>query len=108
MGKGNAVLTRAKKEKNDEFYTQKKDIEKELIYYYSHLKDKIVYCNCDDYRKSKFVEYFIENFDKIGGIILSADKAVIDGKWINKKGCFTLDGKNLFKRFIIKRDDSIP
>lgn len=66
MGKENAALHRAKKTKNDEFYTQKKDIEKELIYYYSHLKDKIVYCNCDDYRKSKFVEYFMENFDKIG------------------------------------------
>ena len=66
MGKGNAALTRAKREKNDEFYTQKKDIESELIYYHNHLKDKIVYCNCDDYRKSKFVEYFMENFNKIG------------------------------------------
>ena len=66
MDKRNAALTRAKKEKNDEFYTQKKDIENELIHYHSHLKDKIVYCNCDDYRKSKFVEYFMENFDKIG------------------------------------------
>ena len=66
MGKGNAALKRARREKNDEFYTQKKDIEKELIHYYHHLKDKIVYCNCDDYRKSKFVEYFMENFDKIG------------------------------------------
>ena len=66
MGKGNAALTRARKEKNDEFYTQKKDIESELIHYHKHLKDKIVYCNCDDYRKSKFVEYFMENFDKIG------------------------------------------
>ena len=63
MGKGNAALTRAK---NDEFYTQKKDIEKELMHYHHHLKDKIVYCNCDDYRKSKFVEYFMENFEKIG------------------------------------------
>ena len=59
-------LKRAKREKNDEFYTQKKDIESELINYYKHLKDKIVYCNCDDYRKSKFVEYFMENFEKIG------------------------------------------
>ena len=59
-------LKRAKKEKNDEFYTQKKDIENELIHYHKHLKDKIVYCNCDDYRKSKFVEYFMENFEKIG------------------------------------------
>lgn len=66
MAKGNAALTRAKKAKNDEFYTQKKDIENELIHYHSHLKDKIVYCNCDDYRKSKFVEYFMENFEKIG------------------------------------------
>lgn len=62
----NALFNRAKKEKNDEFYTQKKDIENELIYYHKHLKDKIVYCNCDDYRKSKFVEYFMENFEKIG------------------------------------------
>ena len=66
MGKGNAALHRAKREKNDEFYTQKKDIENELIHYHKHLKDKIVYCNCDDYRKSKFVEYFMENFEKIG------------------------------------------
>lgn len=66
MDKGNAALHRAKREKNDEFYTQKKDIENELIHYHSHLKDKIVYCNCDDYRKSKFVEYFMENFEKIG------------------------------------------
>ena len=66
MSKGNAVLKRAKREKNNEFYTQKKDIENELIHYHHHLKDKIVYCNCDDYRKSKFVEYFMENFEKIG------------------------------------------
>ena len=66
MSKGNAALKRAKREKNDEFYTQKKDIENELIHYHHHLKDKIVYCNCDDYRKSKFVEYFMENFEKIG------------------------------------------
>ena len=66
MAKVNASLNRAKREKNDEFYTQKKDIENELIHYHHYLKDKIVYCNCDDYRKSKFVEYFMENFEKIG------------------------------------------
>ena len=59
-------LNRARREKNNEFYTKKKDIESELVHYHKHLKDKIVYCNCDDYRKSKFVEYFMENFDKIG------------------------------------------
>ena len=66
MAKENAALNRARKQKNDEFYTQKKDIENELIHYHHYLKDKIVYCNCDDYRKSKFVEYFMENFEKIG------------------------------------------
>ena len=66
MDKRNAALHRAKREKNDEFFTQKKDIENELIHYHKHLKDKIVYCNCDDYNKSKFVEYFLENFEKIG------------------------------------------
>ena len=66
MSKVNASLKRARKQKNDEFYTQKKDIENELIHYHHYLKDKIVYCNCDDYRKSKFVEYFMENFEKIG------------------------------------------
>ena len=59
-------LKRARREKNNEFYTKKKDIESELVHYHKHLKDKIVYCNCDDYRKSKFVEYFMENFDNIG------------------------------------------
>lgn len=62
----NAALKRAKVNKDDEFYTKKKDIESELIHYHTYLKDKIVYCNADDHRKSKFVEYFMENFEKIG------------------------------------------
>ena len=44
----NTNLNNAKREKNDEFYTQLEDIEKELSYYTSHFKDKVVYCNCDD------------------------------------------------------------
>ena len=62
----NAALKRAKVNKDDEFYTKKKDIESELIHYHTYLKDKIVYCNADDHRKSKFVEYFMENFSEIG------------------------------------------
>lgn len=62
----NANLNKAKKEKNDEFYTQLADIEKELEHYTTKLKDKVVYCNCDDYRESKFWEYFHINFSKIG------------------------------------------
>lgn len=46
----NGNLHRAKKAKNDEFYTQLSDIENELRRYRDHFKDKIVYCNCDDAR----------------------------------------------------------
>ena len=62
----NYNLINAQKAKNDEFYTQLADIEKELEHYTSYLHNKVVYCNCDDYRKSKFWEYFHINFAKIG------------------------------------------
>ena len=39
----NKLLTKAKKSKNDEFYTQLKDIESELKHYKSHFKDKVVF-----------------------------------------------------------------
>lgn len=44
----NSNLHRAKMKKNDEFYTRLEDIEKELSHYLSYLKDKVIYCNCDD------------------------------------------------------------
>ena len=61
----NSNLNRAKKAKNDEFYTMLSDIENELIHYLEHFKDKVVYCNCDDPRQSNFVKYFQMNFDKL-------------------------------------------
>lgn len=57
-------LARATKNKNDEFYTLYEDIEKELVHYIDYLKDKVVYCNCDDYRMSNFWKYFMNNFTK--------------------------------------------
>lgn len=59
-------LTEAKKNKNDEFYTQLADIERELKHYKKHFKDKVVYCNCDDPRVSNFFHYFSYNFEKLG------------------------------------------
>lgn len=59
-------LNNAKSNKNDEFYTQLKDIEKELVHYESHFQGKIVYCNCDDIKLSNFSKYFINNFNKLG------------------------------------------
>lgn len=62
----NANLHKAKKQKNDEFYTQYSDVENEVQHYKQHLKNKVVYCNCDDYKKSNFIKYFIDNFVSLG------------------------------------------
>ena len=60
------ALTAAKKGKNDEFYTQLSDIEKEMVHYKSHFQEKVVYCNCDDPRISNFFHYFSHNFEHLG------------------------------------------
>ncbi len=62
----NTNLQKAKKQKNDEFYTILSDIEKELRNYKHHFKDKVVFCNCDDPRVSNFFHYFSYNFEKLG------------------------------------------
>ena len=59
---GNTNLHSAKKSKNDEFYTQYKDIEKELSHYKDHFYGKSIYCNCDDPAHSNFWKYFVDNF----------------------------------------------
>ena len=66
----NKNLTNAKKAKNDEFYTQYGDIQKEIAAYLEFNSDvfrgKIVYCNCDDPYESNFFRYFVLNFNKLG------------------------------------------
>lgn len=62
----NKTLTLAKKAKNDEFYTQLGDIERELKHYKQHFKGKTVLCNCDDPRVSNFFKYFALNFELLG------------------------------------------
>lgn len=59
-------LTKAKKDKNDEFYTQLSDIENELRHYKNHFKGKVIYCNCDDPRVSNFFHYFSYRFEQLG------------------------------------------
>ena len=60
--KKNDGLNSAKAARNDEYYTLYSDIEKELKHYQNCFKDKVVYCNCDDYQRSNFVKYFRNNF----------------------------------------------
>ena len=62
----NNNLKKAKSEKNDEFYTELTDIEKELKHYKEHFKDKVVFCNCDDPRISNFFHYFSYKFESLG------------------------------------------
>ena len=66
MAKKNSNLHTAKREKNDEFYTQLADIENELKHYTEHFRGKVVYCNCDDPRVSNFFHYFSYNFERLG------------------------------------------
>ena len=61
----NELLQKAKKQKNDEFYTQLADIESELQHYESHFKGKVVYSNCDDPHISNFFRYFVSRFKKL-------------------------------------------
>lgn len=63
---GNKSLHAANRAKNDEFYTELADIDKELRHYKHHFKDKTVYCNCDDPRVSNFFHYFSHNFETLG------------------------------------------
>jgi len=62
----NKLLQQAKRQKNDEFYTQLCDIESELQYYKGQFKDKTVYCNCDDPQTSNFYRYFVSHFKELG------------------------------------------
>lgn len=66
----NNFLSNARKVKNDEFYTQFHDIQKEIEAYIEYdkdtFKDKVVYCNCDDPFESNFFRYFVLNFKRLG------------------------------------------
>jgi hypothetical protein len=66
----NRSLHAAKASKQDEFYTQYVDIQKEVEAYLEFDPDtfrgKVVYCNCDDPFESNFFKYFAANFNKLG------------------------------------------
>lgn len=66
----NSNLISAQNAKNDEFYTQYSDIQKEIEAYLEYdadvFREKIVYCNCDDPFESNFFRYFVLNFTRLG------------------------------------------
>ncbi len=66
----NSNLTNAKKAKNDEFYTQYNDIEKEVNAYLEYnpdvFKNKVILLPCDDPEWSNFTKFFSQNFERLG------------------------------------------
>lgn len=66
----NSNLGAAKAAKNDEFYTQYADIQKEVNAYLEYnpdtFRDKTVLLPCDDPEWSNFTKFFAQNFEKLG------------------------------------------
>lgn len=66
----NRKLTSAKIAKNDEFYTQYQDIEKEITAYLEYnpdvFRNKTLLLPCDDPEWSNFTKYFAQNFERFG------------------------------------------
>ncbi|MCG7279288.1 adenine-specific methyltransferase EcoRI family protein [Corynebacterium imitans] len=77
---GRSFLVQAKKNRNDEFYTQRSDIDRELAHYENHFEGKVVYCNADHPLKSNFVRYFYDNFERLGLKRLIATGYVLEGE----------------------------
>ena len=77
----------------DEFYTLYEIIEK--IYKSGYMKpevfkDKIIYCNCDDYRWSNYVKFWKNNFEYFNiKKLIATNYDIGDGAYI-----YTYDGKN--------------
>ena len=66
----NTNLVNAKTAKNDEFYTQYDDIQKEINAYLDYdpnvFRDKTVLLPCDDPEWSNFTKFFAQNFQLLG------------------------------------------
>ena len=63
-------LNQAKKAKNDEFYTQYGDIQKEVLSYTEYntevFRGKTILLPCDDPEWSNFTKFFAQNFERFG------------------------------------------
>jgi hypothetical protein len=80
----NRNLTAAKRAKNDEFYTQYHDIEKEINAYLDYNPDvfrgKTVLLPCDDPEWSNFTKFFAQNFVRFGLKKLISTSFAVDSK----------------------------
>ena len=84
----NMNLGAAKAAKNDEFYTQYADIQKEVNAYLEYnpdtFRDKTVLLPCDDPEWSNFTRFFAQNFERLGlKRLISTSYAVESKKYKN-------------------------
>ena len=84
----NSNLGAAKAAKNDEFYTQYADIQKEINAYLEYnpntFRDKTVLLPCDDPEWSNFTRFFAQNFERLGlKRLISTSYAVESKKYKN-------------------------
>jgi hypothetical protein len=92
----NENLTNAKKAKNDEFYTQYIDIEKEVSAYLEYnenvFRGKTILLPCDDPEWSNFTKYFAQNFERFG-----LKKLISTSFAVQSKGYDTIYQPTLFE-----------
>lgn len=82
----NTNLANAKTAKNDEFYTQYSDIQKEMNAYLEYNPDvfrgKTILLPCDDPEWSNFTKFFAQNFDSFGLKKLISTSYAVESKKI--------------------------
>ena len=98
----NANLHKAKKAKNDEFYTQLEDISKEVSYYKNHFEGKTVLCNCDDPEWSNFWKFFHDVFNDWNLKKLISTHYNMDG---SSSYALLFDGKEVTKKELVGNGD---
>lgn len=101
----NAKLSEAKNAKNDEFYTQYEDIQREVNAYLEYNPDvfrgKTVLLPCDDPEWSNFTRFFAQNFENFGLKKLISTSFAHESK--NFKGAYQL---SLFEEEAPQFDES--
>ena len=85
----NKNLAKAKNAKNDEFYTQYADIQKEINAYLEYdpnvFRGKTILLPCDDPEWSNFTKFFAQNFENFGLKKLISTSYAVESK-IYKEG----------------------
>ena len=95
----NSNLGAAKAAKNDEFYTQYFDIQKEVNAYLDYnpdtFRDKTVLLPCDDPEWSNFTKFFAQNFERLGlKELISTSYAVVKQRIACKHCLFGMQTEN--------------